>query len=198
MVVMSFNPPDSGARGRRAGEAGPTGTARAPGERDTACPVFDEPALRDLLARVARGDESAFAALYDATVGRCYALALQVTGSESLAELAIERFYAALWHTASRMARVRQGLSLELLRRCRDCAIEAGPAVGNDGPDLVQALAPGHPLRAKLEQLDQNSRTILALALLRKMPLADIAAQLAMDVQVVKAMARAAMMHLRQ
>ena len=55
-----------------------------------------------LLAQVARGDEQAFAELYDATSARVYGLALRVVRDPAQAQEVTQEAYLETWRTASR------------------------------------------------------------------------------------------------
>ena len=59
------------------------------------------PDLGDLLARSARGDESAFAELYDATSARAYGLALRVVRNPAHAEEVTHEAYVDAWRQSS-------------------------------------------------------------------------------------------------
>ena len=71
--------------------------------------VPDEPRdrLGLLLARVARGDHEAFAALYDATAPTVFGLALNVVGDEGLACEVARRTYAEVWRDAPAWSRAQ-------------------------------------------------------------------------------------------
>lgn len=71
--------------------------------------VPDEPRdrLGLLLARVARGDHEAFAALYDATAPTVFGLALNVVGDEGLACEVARRTYAKVWCDAPAWSRAQ-------------------------------------------------------------------------------------------
>jgi RNA polymerase sigma-70 factor (ECF subfamily) len=59
-------------------------------------------ALADLLRRSARGDEAAFAQLYDATCSRVYGLAVRVVRDPAQAQEVTQEAYLETWRTASR------------------------------------------------------------------------------------------------
>jgi len=71
------------------GESG-RGVARTPAD------------LAGLLRRSARGDEAAFAELYDATSSRCYGLAVRVLRDPAQAQEVTQEAYLEIWRTASR------------------------------------------------------------------------------------------------
>ena len=60
------------------------------------------PALGELLMLSSRGDQGAFAALYDATSRRAFGLALRVVRDPAQAEEVTQEAYLEVWRTASR------------------------------------------------------------------------------------------------
>jgi RNA polymerase sigma-70 factor (ECF subfamily) len=60
------------------------------------------PDLAGLLKRSGRGDEAAFAALYDATAARAYGLAVRVVRDPGQAEEVAQEAFLEIWRTASR------------------------------------------------------------------------------------------------
>ena len=70
------------------GESSPGGTAT--------------PDLAELLRQSARGDESSFARLYDATAARVHGLVLRVVRDPAQAEEVTQEAYLEIWRTASR------------------------------------------------------------------------------------------------
>jgi len=58
--------------------------------------------LAELLKRSGRGDEGAFARLYDATSARAYGLAVRVVRDPSQAEEVAQEAFLEIWRTASR------------------------------------------------------------------------------------------------
>ncbi|CAA9381206.1 MAG: RNA polymerase ECF-type sigma factor [uncultured Nocardioides sp.] len=58
--------------------------------------------LAELLARSGRGDETAFAAFYDATSNRAYGLALRVVRNPAHAEEVAQEAYLDAWRSSSR------------------------------------------------------------------------------------------------
>ncbi|MFL6157865.1 MAG: ECF RNA polymerase sigma factor SigK [Marmoricola sp.] len=59
-------------------------------------------ALADLLRQSARGDEQAFAALYDATSARVHGLVLRVVRDPAQAEEVTQEVFLQVWRTAAR------------------------------------------------------------------------------------------------
>lgn len=58
--------------------------------------------LAELLRRSGRGDEAAFAQLYDATSARAYGMAVRVIRDPSQAEEVTQEAFLEIWRTASR------------------------------------------------------------------------------------------------
>ena len=58
--------------------------------------------LTDLLRRSSRGDQAAFAELYDATSRRAYGLAVRVVRDRAQAEEVTQEAYLEVWRTAAR------------------------------------------------------------------------------------------------
>ena len=82
---------------RQHGEVGPRGVAAVPGSGGRAPTATDE-----LLRLVARGDESAFAALYDTIAPRVYGLVLRVLRDPAQAEEVAQEVLVEIWRTAGR------------------------------------------------------------------------------------------------
>lgn len=78
----------SGLRSVPSGDPSPEGTA--------------SPDLAALLRRSARGDEAAFAELYDATSARVHGLLLRVVRDPAQAEEVTQEAFLEIWRTASR------------------------------------------------------------------------------------------------
>ncbi len=65
------------------------------------------PDADELLRRTARGDEAAFASLYDATAARVHGLALRVVRDPGMAEEITQEVMVDVWRTAARFDRTR-------------------------------------------------------------------------------------------
>ena len=82
--------------------------AGAPSPEDGAPGVGADPAggpaaeLAELLRRSARGDEAAFARLYDATTARVFGLAVRVVRDPAQAEEVTQEAFLEIWRTAAR------------------------------------------------------------------------------------------------
>ena len=78
-------------------------------ELDRVSDVLDSSAtaLAELLQRSSRGDEAAFAAVYDATSSRAYGLALRVVRNPAQAEEVVQEAYLDAWRSSSRSSMTR-------------------------------------------------------------------------------------------
>ena len=74
----------------------PSGASPAPGRHASAGE------LASLLQRCSRGDEGAFAQVYDATSSRAYGLALRVVRNPAHAEEVVQEAYLDAWRSSSR------------------------------------------------------------------------------------------------
>ena len=69
---------------------------------DSSSDGADAPDLGELLRRSSRGDEAAFAELYDATSARVYGLVLRVVRDPAQAQEVTQEVFLETWRTASR------------------------------------------------------------------------------------------------
>jgi len=74
----------------------------APGPSGDSSPEGRDVVLSDLLRRSARGDQTAFSALYDATAARVYGLVLRVVRDPAQAEEVTQECFLDFWRQAGR------------------------------------------------------------------------------------------------
>jgi RNA polymerase sigma-70 factor (ECF subfamily) len=91
----------------------PRGVPMAPGD-----------VLSDLLTRSARGDQQAFAQLYDATSARIFGLALRVVRDPAQAEEVTQEAYLEVWKTSSRFDSNRGSAMSWLMTICHRKAVD--------------------------------------------------------------------------
>ncbi|MFQ6172078.1 ECF RNA polymerase sigma factor SigK [Oryzobacter sp. R7] len=79
-------------------------TAASPGQRHPAPgeAAASAPDLAELLRRSARGDEAAFAELYDATSRRLFGLVLRVVRDHAMSEEVTQEVYLDVWRQSAR------------------------------------------------------------------------------------------------
>jgi RNA polymerase sigma-70 factor, ECF subfamily len=80
-----------------------------PGRRGAGDPArgSEDGRLADLMTRVARGDDSAFAALYDAVAGSVYGIVLRVLRDPAQSEEVTQEVFVDVWRQAARYSRER-------------------------------------------------------------------------------------------
>ena len=179
-------------------------------------PELTERACRDWLAAMARRDEAALAAFYDATVGRVYGLALRITRQpESAAEVASD-VYLQVWREANRYDATRGKVLAWLMTICRTRALDhlrrADEAETHPEPEALRAEAPEQKsaqdllsaiqehaaLHAALAKLEPVQRQLIALAFFRGMSHREIAAHTRLPLGSVKTYLRKALAVMRE
>lgn len=183
-------------------------------------PAADETQLAVWIERIVGRDERALAALYDATAGRVWAVALRITQCRAMAEEVLEDTYWQVWRQAPRfdpargrvlawllaMARSR---AIDTLRHERRFAHDAMPDddLGSDidsgasaaaAPDQIDAARGATALHAALTVLDPRARQLVSLAFLRGLTHEEVAAQTRLPLGTVKSLIRRSLQQLRQ
>lgn len=169
--------------------------------------------LRD----IARGDEQALTALYDATLGRCYALAYRITRNRQSAEDVLTTTFLQVWREAARYDPARGHPMAWLLTICRSRALDhlrqRDPAELHPEPDTLTRPGDGpvadDPLSTLIErdtnarlheaiaQLPRLSQQLLSLAFFRGLSHQEIADHTGMPLGTVKTHLRQAQAALR-
>lgn len=162
----------------------------------------------ELVVRVARGDRSAFEALYERYVRSVYALALRRLGDRHSAEDAVQETFAAVWRSARTYRPERGPAAPWLFSIARNAAVDRLRArvVLAEPPDAADA-APGPSDRAErdwlswrvhraLEELPEAEREVLALAYWGGRSQSEIAAELGIPLGTVKTRTRSGLARL--
>lgn len=175
-----------------------------------------EAACRAWMAGIAAQDENALAALYDATLGRVYGLALRITRKPEAAEEVVADVYLQAWRNAGAYDAARGRVLTWLLTICHSRALdhlrrrdeaEAHPepeslrpdlhAGENDPADLLHAMARDSAVYAALETLTPVQRQLVALAFFKGLSHREAAEQSGLPLGTVKTHIRKALEALR-
>ena len=178
--------------------------------------ALEDAELCELVARVARADQKALAALYDATVSRVFSLARGITRNLQCAEEVTEDVYWQVWRQALRFDRRRGAVMAWLLTLARSRALDHlrkrdealahpdpqtlvdDPGNVRDNPaERVASTERERALNAALERIDPLPRQLLALAFYRGLTHDEIAQQTQLPLGTVKSHLRRAMNTLR-
>lgn len=157
------------------------------------------------LIAIARGDEHAFRAFYEATVGKVYHLALRISGLPDTAEEVVTLVYLQVWRDAARYDALRGKVLTWLLTLCRSRTLdhlrhrdlaEAHPdpqslrpdlyTGDNDPQDLLQALETNSAIHAALCRLSATQRQLIALAFFKGLSHQEIAQHSGLPLGTVK------------
>jgi RNA polymerase sigma factor (sigma-70 family) len=150
--------------------------------------------LATLIGRIVQSDETALAALYDATIARVYGCAVRIVGNEQLAEEVAADVFFQVWNDASRYEAPRGGVLTWMLVMCRSRAIdrlrgrdrailhEAPETLMEDWADegqtpshLVEAIETRNALDTALAKLPAIQRQLINLAFFRGLSHQEIA-----------------------
>ncbi len=175
-----------------------------------------EIALRGLLSGIAGKEEAALSALYEATAGRVFALALRITGQRNDAEEVTEDVYLHVWRRAGAYDPNRGKIMTWLYTICRSRAIDLlrrrNPAeiclssempcedadVAADPLDALCGLEEHSLVRAALEALSVNERQMLVLSYFKGFSHQEIADYTATPLGTVKTVLRRAMQLMKE
>ena len=86
--------------------------------------MTDRDHIEELIGKVSLGDRSAFAALYDATSGKLFAVCLRVLKNKSEAEDTLQDVYLRIWNKADRYATTGHSPMTWLITVARNLAID--------------------------------------------------------------------------
>jgi len=174
-----------------------TQDSRLNDELNSACALW--------LRGIAHQDEGALAAMYDATLGKCHALALRITRTHESAEEVVCDTFMQVWREAGRYDPARWRPLAWLLNICRSRAIDhlrqcdraephEDPAAlmteavvdSADPLSLVLTLESNSEVRRAIEQPPMLSQQLLALAFFRGLSHKEIAEHMNMPLGTVK------------
>jgi RNA polymerase sigma-70 factor (ECF subfamily) len=173
-------------------------------------------ALEGLLARMASGDEGALSALYQATSGRVYGMALRVLADPSEAEEVAIEVYDQAWRQASHYDTAKGSVSAWLAtiartraidrRRGRERRARRESALDSDAEPASPLVAPSDAssasehsaiVRRALDALPIEQRSALEAAFFRGLTHVEVAAALGAPLGTIKTRIRTALANLR-
>ena len=182
----------------------------------TPAPTASELQLQGWIAQVIRQDQTAFNALYEASVGRVYGLALRITRNAALAEEVGEDTFWQIWREAPRFDATRGAAMAWILTIARSRALDSlrarDPAELSEDPasllspegapnasplDLLNATQTDHALHEALAQLDAEPRQLIALAFFRGLTHGEIATHTGLPLGTVKSHIRRGLLTLK-
>ncbi len=203
MAPSAYNPPTAnelaGARPAAPAAAGPEGD-------------------RELVRRMAAGDESALGELYDRFTPLLHSVVLRIVGDADDAEEVVEETFWQAWRQAGRYEESRGGISTWLVmmgrsraldrvrsrRRFREEAFDEIPesnvAAEQEGPDPLRSALDADVRRivaAAVAKLPPEQRQTVELAYFRGMSQTEIAEMTGQPLGTVKTRARLALNKLR-
>ncbi|MGT2426125.1 ECF RNA polymerase sigma factor SigK [Amnibacterium kyonggiense] len=173
----------------------------------------DSPEAR--LARVAAGDERAFAELYDATASRVFGLIRRLLVDPSQSEEVTQEVYLEIWQTASRYRPERGSAMSWMLTMAHRRAVdrvrasqssrERDTKVGirdydreyDQVAEHVEITLEGERVKRALQGLTELQRQAVELAYYRGLSHSEIAAELHVPVGTIKTRIRDGMIRLR-
>ena len=172
--------------------------------------------MAEWLSAIAKLDQRALEALYEATVSRVYGVALRICRLPQTAEEVTEDVYVQVWKTATTFDPARGKPLTWLLTICRSRALDSlrrqdraeptdqierlqeGEADPEDDPqNLLLATERNRTLNRALQQLSAMQRQLLALAFFQGLTHQEIAEHSALPLGTVKSHLRRALQTLR-
>jgi RNA polymerase sigma-70 factor (ECF subfamily) len=171
--------------------------------------------LAFLIVDMRQGNEQALESLYDATVGKLYALATAILRHAQDAEDVVCATYEQAWETASQYDPGRASALGWLLMMCRSRALDqlrkrkvqatplADSRLNEPGAsaappeDLLALVQQNSRVHAALATLSDERRQLVSLAFLRDLTHAEIAELTGMPLGTVKSHLRRALVQLR-
>ena len=173
------------------------------------------PDLVDLLRLSSRGDEAAFAQLYDATASRVHGLALRVVRDPAQAEEVTQEAFLEIWRMTSRfdpdrgsplawMLTITHRKAVDRVRSAesasrRDVSYEQQnqPVAHDATAEAAQASIEAHRVRGALTTLTEVQREAVALAFLGGYTHTEVATMLDLPVGTAKTRIRDGLIRLR-
>jgi RNA polymerase sigma-70 factor (ECF subfamily) len=168
-----------------------------------------------LLGAVARGDETAFERLYDATRAKIYGVLLRILGRPALAEEVMKETYLKIWSTADGfdptvaspttwMVAIARNRAIDIVRKRGDLSIEDEMELPEAAAETPQPLARREMteelkrLLSCLGRLDPEKQRIVLLAYYSGWSRDQLAQKLDIPVNTVKTWLRRSLLEIRE
>jgi len=169
-----------------------------------------------LLGAVARGDETAFQRLYEATRAKLYGVLVRILGRPALAEEVMEETYLKVWKMADQfdpataspitwMVAMARNRAIDIVRRQGDIAIdeepEAAPEPAADTPAPLarrEMTAELKRLLGCLGRLDPEKQRIVLLAYYSGWSRDHLANKLDIPVNTIRTWLRRSLLEIRE
>jgi RNA polymerase sigma-70 factor, ECF subfamily len=168
-----------------------------------------------LLGAVARGDETAFERLYDATRAKIYGVLLRILGRPALAEEVMKETYLKIWKTADGfdptiaspttwMVAIARNRAIDIVRKRGDLSIEDELEVPEAAAEAPQPLARREMteelkrLLFCLGRLDPEKQRIVLLAYYSGWSRDQLAQKLDIPVNTIKTWLRRSLLEIRE
>ena len=166
-----------------------------------------------LLGGVARGDETAFERLYEATRAKLYGVLLRILGRPALAEEVMEETYLKVWKMADQfdpataspitwMVAMARNRAIDIVRKQGDIAIDEEP----EAPEpAAETPAPRREMTAELKRLlgclgrlDPEKQRIVLLAYYSGWSRDHLANKLDIPVNTIRTWLRRSLLEIRE
>lgn len=168
-----------------------------------------------LIERIASGDKTAFAKLYDTTCGLVYGLLLRMLGSSEKAEQVLVHVYQEVWEQAATYNSEREKVITWLITLAHTRAVAQLKADGDSqrGPSLLELASNPLTARSKTDtqiseeqqfvqsafaKLSSTQQQIIELTYFSGLPLNEISALLGLSLQSVQLGMHTALRKLRE
>jgi RNA polymerase sigma-70 factor (ECF subfamily) len=168
-----------------------------------------------LLAAVAKGDQSAFERLYDATRAKLYGVLLRILGKPELADDVMQETYLKVWKMAGKfdptiaspitwMVAVARNRAIDIVRRGNEVSVEEAPealAVADQAPPPLARREMTEELRRLLSclgKLDPEKQRIVLLAYYSGWSREQLARKLDIPVNTIKTWLRRSLLEIRE
>ena len=173
------------------------------------------PDLSEALKLCARGDQAAFARLYDATAPRVYGLVVRVLRDPAQSEEVVQECFLDIWRNAARYDPARGSASSWILtiahrravdrvraseadtRRDREYGAGTQPVSHDETAETAEARIEARRVRAALETLTPTQREAIELAYLGGYTHSEVAVMLDLPLGTAKTRIRDGLIRLR-